>query len=161
MHKDYLKAGSRIFLFPAQTRDWAGGNIHPHKVSTPLRYFGLKPRTVVSNSSSTRDGDDVEITCTVHASPPAEVNEQFEENQDFLWLAHQRIQVFKLMLIGWNKKNYKKKFSKYFVQVSWYRNGGLLPADKTVVQTRGNRHSLLLQQVVTNWKKGITEYHET
>jgi len=51
----------------------------------------------------TKDGDDVEITCTVHASPPADV--------------------------------------------SWYRNGGLLPADKTVVQTRGNRHSLLLQQV--------------
>jgi len=51
----------------------------------------------------TKDGDDVEITCTVHASPAAEV--------------------------------------------SWYRNGGLLPADKTVVQTRGNRHSLLLQQV--------------
>jgi hypothetical protein len=51
----------------------------------------------------TKDGDDVEITCTVHASPSAEV--------------------------------------------SWYRNGGLLPAGKTVVQTRGNRHSLLLQQV--------------
>ena len=45
MHKDYLKARSRIFLFPAQTRDWAGGNIHPHKVSRPLRYFGLEPRT--------------------------------------------------------------------------------------------------------------------
>ena len=44
----------------------------------------------------------------------------------------------------------EKKFSKDFAQVSWYRNGGLLPADKTVVQTRGNRHSLLLQQVVTN-----------
>ena len=104
MHKDYLKAWSRIFLFPAQTRDWAGGNIHPHKVSRPLRYFGLTPRTLVSNCSSNRDGDDVEITCTVHASPAAEVSEQFEENQDFLWLAHQRIQVFKLMLIGWNKK---------------------------------------------------------
>ena len=92
----------------------------------------------------------MEITCTVHASPPADVSKEFEENQDFLGLAHQRIQVFKLMLIGWNKKDCKKKFSKYFAQVSWYRNGGLLPADKTVVQTRGNRHSLLLQQVVTN-----------
>lgn len=51
----------------------------------------------------TKDGDDVEITCTVHASPSAEV--------------------------------------------SWYRNGGLLSPEKTVVQTRGNRHSLLLQQV--------------
>ena len=51
---------------------------------------------------------------------------------------------------GLEQKNYKKKFPKHFAQVSWYRNGGLLPADKTVVQTRGNRHSLLLQQVVTN-----------
>ena len=49
----------------------------------------------------------MEITCTVHASPRAEVSKEFEENQDFLGLAHQRIQVFKLMM-GWNKKIIKK-----------------------------------------------------
>ena len=127
MHKDYLKAWSRIFLFPAQTRDWAGGNIHPHKVSRPLEYFGLKPRTLVSNCSSTRDGDDVEITCTVHASPAADVSKEFEENQDFLWLAHQRIQVFKLMLIGWNKKNYKKSSQNILLRWAGTETEGYFP----------------------------------
>ena len=32
-------------------------------------------------------------------------------------------------------------------EVEWYRNGQLLEADKTVIQKRNNRHSLLLQQV--------------
>ena len=40
--------------------------------------------------------------------------------------------------------------------MSWYRNGGLLSPEKTVVQTRGNRHSLLLQQV-GDWSKILTE----
>ena len=31
--------------------------------------------------------------------------------------------------------------------MEWYRNGQLLEADKTVIQKRNNRHSLLLQQV--------------
>ena len=51
----------------------------------------------------TKDGDEVEITCTVHASPPA--------------------------------------------AVEWYRNGQLLDNNKTIIQKRGNRHSLMLQQV--------------
>ena len=51
----------------------------------------------------TRDGDEVEITCTVHASPAAEVE--------------------------------------------WYRNGQLLKPDQTVIQKRGNRHSLLLHEI--------------
>ena len=55
----------------------------------------------------------MEITCTVHASPPADVSKEFEENQDFLGLAHQRIQVFKLMM-GWNKKKIIKKVLKIF-----------------------------------------------
>ena len=53
-----------------------------------------------------------------------------------------------------NWQIYDREISIISYQVSWYRNGGLLPADKTVVQTRGNRHSLLLQQVdITDWPK--------
>ena len=44
-----------------------------------------------------------------------------------------------------------------FLKVSWYRNGGLLSPEKTVVQTRGNRHSLLLQQVGDYWSKILAE----
>ena len=44
-----------------------------------------------------------------------------------------------------------------FLKVSWYRNGGLLSPEKTVVQTRGNRHSLLLQQVGDYWGKILAE----
>ena len=50
-----------------------------------------------------RDGDEVEITCTIHASPLAEVE--------------------------------------------WYKNGHLLDPASNVITKRGNRHSLLLQNI--------------
>ena len=33
------------------------------------------------------------------------------------------------------------------IQVSWHKNGELLPPNKIVVERQGNRHSLLIEQV--------------
>ena len=83
----------------------------------------------------------MEITCIVQASPSAEVCVGAP-------IIIVLINIFYYLLpLALSSSTTMQSFSSSPIQVSWYKNGELLPPNKIVVERVGNRHSLLIEQV--------------
>ena len=102
-------------------------------------FFQHKPE-IEMDKERKKDGV-MEITCIVQASPSAKVCVRAP-------IIIVLINIFYYLLqLSLSCSTTMQSFSSSPIQVSWYKNGELLPPNKIVVERVGNRHSLLIEQV--------------